>query len=159
MTIYHKHHIVPRHIGGTDDPSNIIYLTIEEHAEAHKKLWEEHGRWQDELAYKGLSKLLSHDEVSLIVSIKANQGKKFSEEHRSRISNSLKGHQLSEETRKKISDTRKRKQISSVRLGAKHTEESKVALSIAAKNRKKIICSCGKIVDVANHARWHKTCK
>ncbi len=159
MTIYHKHHIVPLHIGGSDDPSNIINLTIEEHAEAHKKLWEEHGRWQDELAYKGLSKLLSHDEISLMVSIKANQGKKFSEEHRSRISNSLKGHQLSEETRKKISETRKQKQIPSARLGAKHTEDAKAALSIAAKNRKKITCSCGKTVDISNHARWHKTCK
>ena len=42
-TIYHVHHIVPRHMGGTDDPSNLIKLTIEEHAEAHKKLWEKHG--------------------------------------------------------------------------------------------------------------------
>ena len=36
--IYHNHHIVPRHAGGTDDPSNIIKLTVSEHAEAHLKL-------------------------------------------------------------------------------------------------------------------------
>jgi predicted molibdopterin-dependent oxidoreductase YjgC len=30
----HKHHIIPKHMGGTDDESNIIELTIEEHAEA-----------------------------------------------------------------------------------------------------------------------------
>ena len=35
--IYHNHHILPKHMGGTDDPENIIKLTIEEHAEAHKK--------------------------------------------------------------------------------------------------------------------------
>jgi len=26
--ITHKHHIIPKHIGGTDDPSNLIELTI-----------------------------------------------------------------------------------------------------------------------------------
>lgn len=30
----HIHHIIPRHMGGTDDPSNLIELTIQEHAEA-----------------------------------------------------------------------------------------------------------------------------
>ena len=33
--VYHKHHIIPKHIGGTDDPSNLVDLTIEEHAEAN----------------------------------------------------------------------------------------------------------------------------
>ena len=53
----HKHHIIPRHMGGTDDPSNLIELTVEEHADAHKKLYEEFGRWQDYVAWQGLSKL------------------------------------------------------------------------------------------------------
>ena len=43
MTIYHVHHIIPKHMGGTDDPSNLTQLTIEEHAEAHRILYEEHG--------------------------------------------------------------------------------------------------------------------
>jgi len=51
----HKHHIIPRHAGGTDDPANLVLLTVDEHAEAHLKLYEEHGRWQDKLAWKGLS--------------------------------------------------------------------------------------------------------
>lgn len=50
-------------MGGTDDPSNIVELTIEEHAEAHRKLFEEHGRWQDELAWKGLAKMISKEEI------------------------------------------------------------------------------------------------
>lgn len=54
MTIYHTHHIVPRHAGGTDDPSNLIKLTIEEHAEAHRVLYEQYGRWQDLYAWKTL---------------------------------------------------------------------------------------------------------
>ena len=42
---YHRHHIIPRHAGGTDDPSNIIELSVEEHAEAHRILYEQYGRW------------------------------------------------------------------------------------------------------------------
>ena len=40
MTLYHKHHIIPKHMGGTDDPSN--KLTVEEHAETTEfcmKIW------------------------------------------------------------------------------------------------------------------------
>ena len=39
----HKHHIIPKHMGGTDDPSNLIELSVEEHAEAHKVLFEKYG--------------------------------------------------------------------------------------------------------------------
>jgi hypothetical protein len=59
----HKHHIIPKHAGGTDEPDNLIDLTIEEHAEAHKKLFEEFGRWQDELAWKGLSGTIGKEEI------------------------------------------------------------------------------------------------
>lgn len=59
----HKHHIIPKHMGGTDDPDNFVELTVEEHAEAHRKLYEEHGLLQDKLAWKGLSGLISTQEI------------------------------------------------------------------------------------------------
>ena len=59
----HIHHIIPRHLGGTDDPSNLIELTVEEHAEAHRILYETHGRWQDRLAWIGLMKLAPKAEL------------------------------------------------------------------------------------------------
>jgi hypothetical protein len=73
----HKHHITPKHAGGSDDPSNIIELTIEEHAEAHRKLFEEHGRWQDEIAWKSLSGQISLSEASEAALLKgrSNGGK------------------------------------------------------------------------------------
>lgn len=50
-------------MGGSDDPSNLIELTIEEHAEAHRLLYEEHGQWQDYIAWKGLSGQIPNSEI------------------------------------------------------------------------------------------------
>ena len=61
--VKHKHHIIPKHMGGSDDPSNIIELTVEEHAEAHKKLYEEFGHLQDKLAWQGLLGLISTADI------------------------------------------------------------------------------------------------
>ena len=62
-TIYHRHHIVPRHMGGTDDPSNLVDLTVEQHAEAHRLLYEEHGKEEDRLAWLGLSGQIGKEEI------------------------------------------------------------------------------------------------
>ncbi len=50
----HKHHIIPRYMGGGDEPSNIIEVTIEEHAELHLDLYLKYGNWQDWRAFNGL---------------------------------------------------------------------------------------------------------
>jgi hypothetical protein len=70
----HIHHIIPKHLGGTDDPENLVELTVEEHAEAHKKLWEQHNRWEDYLAWQGLAGLISKEE--LIQKMLSEAGKK-----------------------------------------------------------------------------------
>ena len=59
----HLHHIVPKHAGGSNDSSNLIELTVEEHAEAHRLLWEQHDRWQDKIAWKTLSGQISIQEA------------------------------------------------------------------------------------------------
>ena len=87
MTIYHNHHIIPKHMGGSDDPSNLVQVTVEQHAQLHKQLWEEFGHWQDEIAWKGLSQMI--DKQELISKV---------------ISNTHKGKKVSDETRKKMSD-------------------------------------------------------
>lgn len=51
----HKHHIIPKHMGGSDDPSNIIELSVEEHSQAHLKLYEQYGKKEDLCAYYMLS--------------------------------------------------------------------------------------------------------
>lgn len=59
----HKHHIIPKHMGGTNDPENIKALSIEEHTEAHRLLYEEHGKIEDRLAWMGLSGMIGRDEI------------------------------------------------------------------------------------------------
>jgi hypothetical protein len=65
-SIYHYHHIIPKHMGGTNDPSNLVKLTISEHAEAHKKLFEEYGNKFDYIAYMALSKQIGKEEVNYL---------------------------------------------------------------------------------------------
>jgi len=61
--------------GGTDDPQNIKNLTPLEHAEAHKKLYEEYGKIEDYLAWKGLEGFLGKEEI--IYQLMVENGKKL----------------------------------------------------------------------------------
>jgi len=96
--IYHNHHIIPRHCGGTDDPENMVRLTTAEHAEAHRLLYKEYGHWQDKLAWQGLAGLIGKDELLMEIQhrpiseeskqkmSKAKMGKVCSKEHKANIS-------------------------------------------------------------------------
>ena len=64
----------------TDDESNLILLTIEDHAEAHRVLYEKYGHWQDEIAWKGLSGQITNAEATKQVQRLSNLGKKQSKE-------------------------------------------------------------------------------
>ena len=55
MSTTHLHHIITKHAGGADTADNLIRLSVEDHAEAHRLLYEQHGRWQDKIAWKTLS--------------------------------------------------------------------------------------------------------
>lgn len=118
MTIYHKHHIIPKHMEGSDDPSNLVEVTIEEHANLHKQLWEELGNEEDRIAWLCLSGQITKAEAIILAIKKANTGRKmfFSEEHKRKLSEARKkqipprlGKKTSEETKKKMSDARKKK--------------------------------------------------
>lgn len=109
-TIKHKHHIIPKHMGGTDDPTNLIELTIEEHAEAHRILYEKHGRIEDRLAWLGLSGQIGKDEILLELA-RSRKGEKRSVEFCENQSRKRKGHIVSEETRKKIGDANRGKKL------------------------------------------------
>lgn len=74
---YHWHHVIPKHMGGSDDSSNLVELTVEEHAAAHLKLYEEHGNKFDRIAYLVLSKQIGYEEANYL---KLLGPKKWSEE-------------------------------------------------------------------------------
>jgi len=61
----HIHHIIPRYQGGTDDPHNLIELTVEQHAEAHRLLFEQNNNWEDFVAWKTLCGQMTQSEASL----------------------------------------------------------------------------------------------
>ena len=63
-------------MGGKYTSNNVVMLTIEEHAEAHKLLFEQWGRWQDELAWKGLTGIIGHEEAQAFASAEWNRKNK-----------------------------------------------------------------------------------
>ena len=132
---YHRHHIIPKHMGGTDEKDNLIYLTPEEHANAHLELYEKYGKYEDAQAFNTLSsrwlngrsisgykqskehiekriKSMDYSSVSekLKGRISPTKGLKFgppSDETRRKISISNSGKKCPEDTKKKISETLK----------------------------------------------------
>jgi hypothetical protein len=62
-------------MGGTDDISNIIELSVAEHADAHQKLFEEHGHWQDYLAWQGLAGLIPKEELVRLIQSEAGKAR------------------------------------------------------------------------------------
>lgn len=119
----HKHHIIPRHMGGTDDPSNIVELTIPQHAAAHKRLYKQYGKEEDLIAYRMLSGQITAYEANILATKSANAGnnyrkgktqegdmarfaywkdKKRSEEHKKNISKGLMGHVVSQSQKDKV---------------------------------------------------------
>ena len=50
MIVWHKHHIIPRHAGGTDEPSNLLKCNIAMHAFMHEQRYKELGDEYDNIA-------------------------------------------------------------------------------------------------------------
>lgn len=123
MTIYHKHHIIPKHMGGSDDPSNLVEVTIEEHANLHKQLWEELDNEEDRIAWLCLSGQITNAEAIILAIKKANTGRKASLETRKRMSESRKGEKNGFFGKKHSNENKKR--IKEARLGVKQSEETK----------------------------------
>jgi hypothetical protein len=81
MSKLYKHHIVPKHAGGSDDLSNIKMVTLEQHAEEHRLLWEKYQLYEDFIAWKCLSGQIPKEEIARELNVMngKRQGKKNAE--------------------------------------------------------------------------------
>ena len=140
-------------MGGTDDLENLIEVNIEEHAALHKQLWEEFGHWEDELAWKGLSKMIDKQDIISRVISNTHKGKKISEETRKKMSDASpwKGKKRNSETIKKMSEAKKGRKLSQKQIdtmksifvgegnpmfGKTHSESARQKISEARKKMK-----------------------
>jgi len=73
-------------MGGTDDASNLITLTIEEHAQAHLNLYEEHGDARDLLAHRMLLGQVTNAEANAIL-----RKLPKTQQHKDKISSAVSG--------------------------------------------------------------------
>ena len=141
-------------MGGTDDPSNIVELTIEEHAEAHRKLFEEHGNTYDFVAWKALSGQISSDDARRLAAIAAWKGRSHTEESKEKIREARKnqnssGWRWSEESRKARSEAMTGKPQSK----ESNVKRSKTMSGIA---KPKVKCPhCGKEGGAPQMRQWH----
>lgn len=90
----HKHHIIPRHAGGTDEPSNLVELTVKQHAEEHKKLYDLYGKYEDKIAWLGLSSQIGKEDIRLETSRlggKNNKDKPKTSEHARKVKDANSG--------------------------------------------------------------------
>lgn len=128
-----RHHIIPRSIGGSNSKKNIISLSAREHFICHVLLTKMLNKHTSEykkmlhaiMFFKGMnahqkryinSKLYECLKTQYaVIRSKARKGVSLSEEHKQKISSSMKGHKVSDEAKLIISEkakVRKRKPFS-----------------------------------------------
>jgi hypothetical protein len=158
--LIHKHHIIPKHMGGTDNLDNLVEVTVEQHADLHKQLWEDLGHWEDELAWKVLSGQIYHQEATLEAIRHVQIGRKKSNEEIAKLKlaweirkqdpswvSSMRGKKHSESTRKKMSIAR---QGRTPNLGKKHSDEAKYKMRTSLRT----CCVCNKTMNSGNFVKY-----
>ena len=130
----HKHHIIPKHFGGSDDPSNLVEVSVEEHANLHLALYLEHGRWQDAYAAWFLCGRMGEVErircMKLVENNKTNNPMKDPKVAQKSAENCRKWWDNNPEAKVKVAERQRR-----YATGRKQTKEDRLKKSEAAKRR------------------------
>jgi ribosomal protein L37AE/L43A len=172
-----NHHIIPRSLGGSDDPTNLVALTPREHFLCHWLLTKMVSIGDASRKMKWAFRLMSrHGKTSLLSGYaRSISGEPLSEEHRTKISQGQMGRVQTAETRAKMSaHWQEFLKDGDPRAHYPHTEETKQHLSAVHKARfakmskeerkgnlvwRDWTCEhCGKEgKGGANYKRWHGT--
>lgn len=146
-----KHHIIPKHDGGTDDPDNITPpISKRMHAMFHYDRWKALGQYKDFLAWRMLMGQITVSEAATAAwyagckkggriggkiaakSLDPYRRMPKTEQHKARIAAALTGHRHTETTKQKMSLMRKGAQTP-LQAKANQSPERKAKLSAAAK--------------------------
>ena len=147
------HHIIPKSLGGSNDPSNLVKLTAREHFICHMLL---------------PKMVAGNNRQKMIYAWWAMANQKRPDQYRYKISSRMyeivreaaaENHSMythSDETKMKLSEARK---------GKKFSKEWRKNISKSAKNRtadrvtpfvRKVDCPhCGRSISFGNYHRWH----
>ena len=79
----HKHHIIPKYMGGTDEPENIVKVTVTQHAMFHFCNYQLWGNIEDRIAWRGLAGLSTRDD--LLKELFTEFGRRSHEKYRKNI--------------------------------------------------------------------------
>jgi Mor family transcriptional regulator len=112
--MWHRHHIIPRHewkkrfgnLQGFNANDNVVCLTWEQHAQAHRLLFELNNNPYDNIAAMALSRLCSFREATKMaqrLSGATRKGTKLSLESRAKMSQAHKGRKFTLEHRAAMS--------------------------------------------------------
>jgi hypothetical protein len=101
--MHYKHHVIPLHewrkrINSKatrydrefNAPDNVVWLTLEQHIECHKRLAEDGSKW-DRISYLRMTGQIGHEEATIQAIKLANIGRKQSIEQRHKKSEQMKG--------------------------------------------------------------------
>jgi hypothetical protein len=143
-------------MGGSDDPSNLIELTVEEHAETHRVLFEKYGNWQDNVAWKALSGHIGKEEIIYEIHKNMNKGRIPSAETREKMAAAKRGRKISESHKKALIEGRKNSKnseehnaiLKKIHTGKKISEDHiKKSIETRKQNNdtKKLASNAGKI--------------
>lgn len=129
-TIYHKHHIIPQYLNSICPIAQItIPLTVKEHAEAHRKLYEKHGRWQDKCAWLSLSGKIDTEEIRVMKAREANKGKRTGRRLEATLENARKGSEARRGQKDSLEVRRKRAEtLSKTLTGVKRPYRQKTVI-------------------------------
>jgi len=77
----HKHHLIPKYLGGSDEPQNLVEISPTQHAMFHYCNWRLWGNEEDKIAWKALAGYSQKEEIiHQVISLAGKKGGKVAKE-------------------------------------------------------------------------------